>query len=134
MNIVIETPKYSFFKYHKLGSHFHIEFFSPVPAIFNYGFVEDSLAEDGMERDVVVIGPRITQGTVIKRDQFDGILRFVDDSVADDKHIIYLGGFFFKPVYLLYFHIYVVFKFSYYLLIKKKFAVCKVVGIEIFDK
>lgn len=134
MDIVIETPKYSFFKYHKVGSHFDVEFFSPVPTIFNYGFVENSLAEDGMERDVIVIGPRMAQGTVMKRDNFDGILRFIDDSNVDDKHIIYLGGFFSKPIYLFYFQIYVVFKFFYYLFAKRKFTVCKVIGIEIFNK
>jgi inorganic pyrophosphatase len=134
MDIVVETPKYSFFKYHKEGSHFEIEFFSPLPSIFNYGFVKDSLGADGMENDVIIIGPRMAQGSIIKRDCFDGVVKFIDDSLNDDKQIIYLSGFFSKSLYLLYFHLYVVFKIIYYLIVKKKFAVCKVEGIKMFGK
>ena len=72
MKIVIETPKYSFLKYRKDGSQFKTEFFSPIPTLFNYGFVDESLNEDGMETDVIVIGPRMRRGTVIESSHFDG--------------------------------------------------------------
>ncbi|WP_406660736.1 inorganic diphosphatase [Methanolobus sp. ZRKC3] len=134
MRTVIETPKYSFAKYHKEGSQFKKEFISPVPAIFNYGFVEGSLSADGMESDVIVIGPRMDQGTIIEREYFDGMIRFIDDSLEDDKRIVYVSGFFSKSLYSLYFHIYSVFKFFYYLVKKRRFALCRFKGIEIHEK
>ncbi len=129
MKIVIETPKYSFFKYNKKGSQFVKEFLSPIPTIFNYGFIEGSLADDGMEKDVVVIGPRMSQNTVFEVHKTDGVVRFIDDSLVDDKEIIYAEGFFSKPVFYFYFHLYATFKKIYYLILKRKIAVCKFDGI-----
>lgn len=57
MKIVIETPKYSFWKYQKTDKGYERAFFSPLPTIFNYGFIEGTTGPDGMEEDVVVLGP-----------------------------------------------------------------------------
>lgn len=129
MKIVIETPKYSFFKYNRKGSQFVREFFSPIPVIFNYGFIEGSLADDGMEKDVVVIGPRMPQGSVLEVSRADGIVRFVDDSLEDSKEIVCLGGFFSKPLFYFYFHLYATFKFAYYLILRRKITYCRFQGI-----
>lgn len=129
MKIVIETPKYSFFKYNKKGSDFVREFLSPIPAIFNYGFIEGSLADDGMEKDVVVIGPRIPQGSVIEVQETDGVVRFIDDSLEDNKEIVYSGGYFSKYLFYSYFHLYATFKIMYYLILKRKIAYCRFGGI-----
>ncbi|MEZ5334019.1 MAG: inorganic diphosphatase [Methanolobus sp.] len=130
MRIVIETPKYSFFKYNKKSSQFVREFISPIPTIFNYGFIEGSLAEDGMEKDVVVIGSRMPQGSALEVSETDGVVRFVDDSLEDNKEIVYLGGFFSKPVFYFYFHLYATFKFMYYLILKRKITYCRFQGIS----
>lgn len=129
MKIVIETPKYSFFKYNKKGSQFVKEFLSPIPTIFNYGFIEGSIAADGMEKDVVVIGPHMPQGTVFEVEHTDGVVRFIDDSLEDNKEIIYVEGFFSKSVFYFYFHLYATFKIMYYLILKKKMSVCRFEGI-----
>ncbi|TGC09699.1 inorganic diphosphatase [Methanolobus halotolerans] len=130
MRIVIETPKYSFLKYRKVGSQFKTEFFSPIPTLFNYGFVDGSLSEDGMEIDVVVIGPRMRKDTVIERFHFDGIVRFVDDSVQDNKYIVYIEGHFPVILFSFYFRLYALFKFFLYLLFKRKISKCRFEGIE----
>jgi len=130
MRILVETPKYSFLKYHKVGSRFKIEFFSPIPVLFNYGFVENSLSEDGMEKDVIIVGPRMEQGTVLERSKFDGIVRFTDDSLRDDKHIVYIDGPFPVTLFSLYFRLYAMFKFLLYLLFEKKIARCRFEGID----
>jgi inorganic pyrophosphatase len=129
MKIVIETPKYSFIKYNKKGSCFVREFLSPIPTIFNYGFIEGSFAADGMEKDVLVIGSRMPQGTVMDVPGTDGVVRFIDDSMEDNKEIIYQEGFFSKTAFYLYFHLYAIFKVSYYLIIKRKIAICRFEGI-----
>ncbi len=129
MRIVIETPKYSFFKYNKKGSQFVKEFLSPIPTIFNYGFIEGSIADDGMEKDVMVIGPRMQQGAVFEVEHTDGVVNFIDDSLEDNKEIIYVEGFFSKPVFYFYFHLYATFKIMYYLILKKKMSVCRFKGI-----
>jgi inorganic pyrophosphatase len=130
MRIVIETPKYSFLKYRKEGSQFKTEFISPIPVLFNYGFIDKSLSEDGMETDVIVIGPAMHQGDVLDRNHFDGVVRFIDDSVRDDKHIIYIGGFFSKSFFSFYFRLYALFKSALYLLHKRKLCTCRFEGIE----
>ena len=132
MRIVIETPKYSFIKYRKEGSRFKKEFISPIPAIFNYGFVEGSMSADGMETDVIVIGPRLNRGDVIERDHFDGVVKCIDDSIEDDKMIIYSGGSFSGTLYSFYFHLYAAFKFFRYLFVQRRLALCRFRGIELF--
>ncbi|SFM80199.1 inorganic diphosphatase [Methanolobus profundi] len=134
MRIVIETPKYSFFKYHKEGQVFVKEFLSPIPTIFNYGFIEGSLAADGMEKDVVVIGPPMPQGHVFDVSEIDGVVRFIDDSLEDNKEIICSGGFYSKPLFYFYFHLYAAFKVMYYLLFKKRITHCRFLGIEWYGK
>jgi inorganic pyrophosphatase len=129
MKVVIETPKYSFIKYNKQGSRFVKEFLSPIPAIFNYGFIEGSLADDGMEKDVVVISPHMPQGTVLDVDRFHGVVKFVDDSLEDNKEIVCKGGFYSKPIFYFYFHLYATFKIAYYLILKRKLANCRFEGI-----
>jgi inorganic pyrophosphatase len=133
MKVVIETPKYSFFKYNKQGSVFVKEFLSPIPTIFNYGFIQGSLADDGMEKDVVVIGPRVPQGTILNVHKFHGVVKFMDDSLEDNKEIFCMGGFFSKPVFYFYFHLYATFKIFYYLILKRKLAKCRFEGISWYD-
>ena len=129
MRIVIETPKYSFFKYHKEGSVFIKDFLSPIPTIFNYGFIEGSLAADGMEKDVVVIGSRIAQGSVLEISRTHGVIKFIDDSLEDNKEIVCSGGLYSKPLFYFYFHLYAIFKTMYYMLHKRKVTYCRFRGI-----
>jgi len=129
MKIVIETPKYSFFKYNKTKKGYEIAFFSPLPTIFNYGFVEGTKSPDGMEEDAVVLGPRLPQGSILKIERFDGVVKFLDDSVRDDKKIVYISGFRSPFLLSLYFRLYALFKVFLYAFKKRKIAKCKFEGI-----
>lgn len=133
MKIVIETPKYSFFKYNKTESGYKIAFFSPIPTIFNYGFIEGTKGPDGMEEDVIVLSPRLPQGKVLERDHFDGLVKFWDDSCRDDKKIVYISGFRSPALLSAYFRTYALFKVFLYLLSRKKLTECRFEGI-IFEK
>lgn len=133
MKIIIETPKYSFWKYSKTEKEYKKIFFSPLPTIFNYGFVEGTKSADGMEKDVVILGPRLPKGTILERDKFDGVIKFLDDSIQDDKQLVYISGF--RSPFLLgnYFRLYALFKVFLYAFFERKITKCRYEGI-IFQK
>ncbi len=83
---VIEVPKWSFIKreLHKGGE---IDFVSPVPCPFNYGYVLGMSGGDGDPMDALVLGPRCLVGT---RRQMPvvGVVRFRDGGVTDDKLVL----------------------------------------------
>jgi inorganic pyrophosphatase len=129
MRIIIETPKYSFWKYRRTEKGYERAFFSPLPTIFNYGFIEGTVSPDGMEEDVVVLGPYLPKGSTLERESFDGIVRFLDDYVRDDKKVVYISGFY--PSFLLafYFKLYAIFKIFLYAFLERKITKCKFEGI-----
>lgn len=134
MKILIETPKYSFFKYNKTKNGYKKVFFSPLPTLFNYGFIEGTKGPDGMEEDVVVLGPRLSQGTVLERDHFDGVVKFLDASCRDDKKLVYLSGFRAPILLSIYFRIYALFKIFLYLFYKRKLTKCSFEGLVLEKK
>ena len=136
MKIIIETPKYSFFKYDMVSPGvFKKVMFSPIPTIFNYGSIVGTRAQDDMPVDVIVLGPRMRQGTIIDRDdskKFDGVVHFIDDAKVDDKMIVYVSGFKNKSVLSLYFKVYARYKKFLYLVSKRKRTECRFSGIEFY--
>jgi inorganic pyrophosphatase len=130
MNVVIETPKYSFFKYNRSGDHYRKVFFSPIPTIFNYGYIDGVKGADGMEVDAVVLGPRMAQGTVIEFSRCYGVVRFMDDSTKDDKYLFYIGGYRSSHILSFYFKIYALFKTFGYFMSEQRISQCKFLGIE----
>ena len=129
MKIVIETPKYSFSKYRKTEEGYERVFFSPLPTIFNYGFIEGTTGPDGMEEDAVVLGPRLPRGSILERDKFDGLVRFLDNSVRDDKKLVYISGFCSPVLLAFYFRLYALFKIFLYAFLEGKIAKCRFEGI-----
>ncbi len=129
MKIIIETPKYSFWKYCRTENGYERTFFSPLPTIFNYGFIEGTESPDGMEEDVVVLGPRLPKGSTLEREYFDGIVKFLDDSIQDDKKLIYISGFSSPPLLAYYFRLYALFKVFLYALRERKITKCRFEGI-----
>ena len=129
MRIIIETPKYSFWKYCRTEKGYKRAFFSPLPIIFNYGFIEGTLSPDGMEEDVVVLGPRLSRGSTLERESFDGIVRFLDNSIRDDKKVIYLSGFYSPLLIAFYFRLYALFKVCLYAFQERKITICRFEGI-----
>jgi inorganic pyrophosphatase len=133
MKIVIETPKYSFWKYCRTEKGYQKAFFSPLPTIFNYGYVEGTESPDGMEKDVVVLGPRLPKGNEFERETFDGIVKFLDDSIRDDKNLIYISGFRSPLILAYYFRLYALFKVFLYALNERRIARCRFEGV-VFEK
>ncbi len=129
MKIVIETPKYSFWKYQKKDKGYERTFFSPLPTIFNYGFIEGTTGPDGMEEDVAVLGPRLSRGSTLERENFDGLVKFLDNSVRDDKRLVYLSGFRSPVLLAYYFRLYALFKIFLYACRERKLTKCRFEGI-----
>ena len=129
MKIVIETPKYSFWKYQKTDEGYERAFFSPLPTIFNYGFIEGTTGPDGMEEDVVVLGPRLPRGSTLEIENFDGIVMFLDNSIRDDKRLVYISGFRSPVLLAYYFRLYALFKIFLYAFRERKLAKCRFEGV-----
>ena len=129
MKIVIETPKYSFSKYRKTEEGYERTFFSPIPTIFNYGFIEGTTGPDGMEEDVIVLDPRLPKGSTLEREGFDGIVKFLDNSIRDDKRLVYISGFCSPTILAFYFRLYALFKIFLYACRERKITKCRFEGI-----
>ena len=83
----IETPRWSFTKYRWDGKG-HVPILkSPLPTIFNYGFVEGLTAGDGDPRDAIVLGAPIEQGQSIDF-PVRGLAAFFDKGREDGKLIL----------------------------------------------
>ena len=91
INVVIEIPMGSTQKieYERKTTMFTVDRIEPD--IFakptNYGFIPQTLDEDGDELDVLLVSPlQLTTGTYIKA-KILGVMHFVDDGEVDDKVI-----------------------------------------------
>ncbi len=93
INVVIEIPVGSTqkieYRRNIEGGAFEIDRIEPdafaKPA--NYGFIPQTLDEDGDELDVMVVSPlQLTTGTYMKA-RVLGVMKFVDDGEVDDKII-----------------------------------------------
>jgi inorganic pyrophosphatase len=91
MRAVVETPKWSFVKYRLDGGRFVRDFVSPLPTLFNYGFVVGERAPDGLPRDALVLGPRLRQGQEPNY-AIAGYLKFIDRGKEDDKVVLSKNG------------------------------------------
>ena len=84
IEVVLEVPRFSFVKRRPDG---RVHFVSPLPTLFNYGSVPDTLADDGDPLDALVLGPRRARGSRV-RGRVLGALDFVDHGVADPKLVV----------------------------------------------
>jgi inorganic pyrophosphatase len=81
--VEIEVPRWSFLK-HQSGKG--VEYISPLPCPYNYGFVPDTRAGDGEAQDAIVLGRRLPRGTRVDVRVLGRVL-FLDAGVHDDKWI-----------------------------------------------
>ena len=91
VNTVVEIPEGSRLKveWHRSTASFMLD--RVEPAIFakptNYGFIPQTLDEDGDELDVLLITTNpLTTGLVVEA-KIIGVMKFVDDDEVDDKVI-----------------------------------------------
>lgn len=84
--VVIEVPRGSFVK-RELHRGQRVEFVSPVPCPFNYGFVPAGPGADGDPPDALELGPRLGLGQQVERPVV-GVVRFLDGGARDDKLLL----------------------------------------------
>ena len=133
MKIVVETPKWSFVKYKFLKGEFVRDMLSPLPTIFNYGFIEGTHSGDDDPKDVLVLGRRLSQGTRLDLDVL-GHVKFIDQQNPDYKAITSLNGRvtrFQKLKITIFFTVYAVFKTLKYLLSGCSHWNCRYEGLSV---
>lgn len=84
VTVTIEIPRWSFVKYAMTEGGGRIEFISPLPCPFNYGYVAGELGGDNLPLDAIVMGRRIGRATEITVPR-QATIRFLDDGEVDDK-------------------------------------------------
>lgn len=83
VEVVIEIPRGGFVK---RGSTGDFDFWSPFPCPFNYGSVPKFLGGEGDYLDAVVLGPRLSPGSVVVVDAY-GSVGLSERFMYDDKLI-----------------------------------------------
>ena len=84
LTMIVETPRGS---HAKRGDGGVLDFFSPVPAPFNYGRIIGVCGADGDGQDALLLGPRLSAGSHFHGFTI-GAVRFLDAGMADDKWIL----------------------------------------------
>ena len=84
VTVTIEIPRWSFVKYAITEDGGHVEFISPLPCPFNYGFVAGLLGGDSLPLDAIVLGSRTRRRSEITL-PVRAIVRFTDSGDVDDK-------------------------------------------------
>lgn len=79
--VIIEVPRGGIVKRKADG---RVDFISPMPSPYNYGSIPGLVAPDGDPLDALVLGPRLTAGTVIVVPARE-VVRFVDSGDEDPK-------------------------------------------------
>mgnify|MGYP002046624572 FL=1 len=81
LRVEVETTRGSLIKRRADGT---VDFVSPLPCPYNYGFAVGHLGGDGDPLDVIVLGPRRPAGTRVEVPVI-GVVRFVDAGCEDHK-------------------------------------------------
>jgi inorganic pyrophosphatase len=83
LQIIIETPKFSFIKYKDDGS---VDYISPIPCPFNYGSVPNTTSGDGDRLDAIVLGKKLKGGSRAEVPVIGRVV-FWDKGEEDPKYI-----------------------------------------------
>ncbi|MEP6710160.1 MAG: inorganic diphosphatase [Candidatus Saccharibacteria bacterium] len=92
INVVIEIPKGSSHKIEWNRNKAVMQLDRVEPAIFakptNYGFIPQTLDEDGDELDALIITDEPLPTGVFLEAKIIGVMKFVDDNEVDDKIVV----------------------------------------------
>ena len=92
VNVVVEIPKWSTLKieWNRQLAIFHLDRVEPsiFPKPVNYGFIPQTLDEDGDELDALVLTNEPIPTGVALEAHVIGVLKFEDDGEVDDKIIV----------------------------------------------
>lgn len=83
---VVEVPRGSFVK-RELHEGRRVDFVSPLPCPFNYGYLPELEGEDGDPMDAVILGPRLALGAEVELPVVARV-RFVDAGRIDTKLVL----------------------------------------------
>lgn len=83
VEVRVEVPKGGFVKRKHNGG---IRYISPIPCPFNYGAIDAFISDDGDPLDAVILGPRLSRGTLVKVTPIE-VIPFIDAGVRDEKVI-----------------------------------------------
>lgn len=94
MKAIIEIPKGSVFKYEvdKETGQLHVDRPLPSPLPYNYGYIENTLYEDGDPLDVCVVGCDPLQPLCTVKVIPIGVFICDDNGDKDDKLVAYAEG------------------------------------------
>ncbi|MCX4244972.1 inorganic diphosphatase [Paraliomyxa miuraensis] len=81
VTVTLEAPRGTFTKRRADGS---LDFVSPLPSPFNYGYLEGTVAPDGDPLDAIVLGPRRRLGERIDTEVL-AVYGFLDRGQLDPK-------------------------------------------------
>jgi inorganic pyrophosphatase len=81
---VIEVPKGGLVKRRSDGS---IDFVTPIPSPWNYGYVPGTESGDGDPLDAIVLGPRLAKGVAVEREVVAEV-DFLDEGQPDPKLVL----------------------------------------------
>jgi inorganic pyrophosphatase len=92
VNVVVEIPKWSTLKieWNRELAVFQLDRVEPsiFPKPVNYGFIPQTLDEDGDELDALILTNEPIPTGVFLTARVIGVLKFVDDGEVDDKIIV----------------------------------------------
>ncbi len=86
LRAIIEIPRGGFIK-RELHEGHRIEFISPVPCPFNYGFLPGRPGADGDPVDALILGPRLAIGSEVRLPRV-AVVEFVDGGLPDPKWVL----------------------------------------------
>lgn len=89
---VVEIPKYSTYKYELKNNELVLDRVVSIPYPYNYGFIPDTLEDDGDPADIYIISQDpIVPKTKVKVELI-GVFKCLDNGIKDDKFIGILIG------------------------------------------
>lgn len=91
LEVTIEIPKRSFYKYEMKGLDLVIDRILNNPFPENYGFIKTTLSPDGDPLDAFVLARWAMQPTSKVAGELVGVLKCVDNDKRDDKLIVNFG-------------------------------------------
>lgn len=93
LKAIVEIPKDSYNKYEVKNGHLKLDRILDIPCPENYGFIPNTLAEDGDPLDVFIINnialPPLTEVEV----EIIGVLKCMDQGIIDNKLIAIMNDF-----------------------------------------
>lgn len=133
MQIIVETPKWSFRKLEQTSRGYERIFSSPTPTPFNYGFIDGTKGDDGMPLDVVILGEKLAEGTKIEA-SIIGRVVFIDDGIRDDKYIATLDGKRHEMAIRIFFTVYAMAKLVLRMIRLRRWTKNRFEGVEWFEE